>query len=196
MTDDFGTTEESHGRPRMTRKRRSDMGAVPSPDERRRSDHHTDGKFKPGNGAAKGRSAKAAISGRERSALAREISKSVGAAFEPSERGKLLQDVIRLYRHTLNELPAHGAVVLASALAFARESVVASALFSAATEAGIASDRGLQLLEAAQKSEKRSEQASTHAFVISSKLAERPGKIVDSPWFEAPGDESTPEPKP
>jgi hypothetical protein len=180
----MSTVERSHDGDRTTRARPTALPNGPTAEERRRSNHRADGRFAAKNDAAKNRSAKQMVSGRERSALAMEIQKSVGSAVPDTERSRLLGEVVRLYKHTLAELPAHGAIVFASAMAFARETVVASALFAAATEAGVTTDRGLQLLEVAQRAEKRAEQASVHAFAIATRMAAKPGKVVDMPWFE------------
>lgn len=180
----MSTLEESHGRTRATRDRATALPNGPTAEDRHRTDRGANGRFAAGNRAAVGRSAKNVIAGRERAALALALAKSVGPVIGDSEdKAKLLGDVLRLYRDTLTELPAHSAVVLASAMNFARESAVASVLFNEATNAGLTSERGLQLLESAQRAEKRAEQASVHAFAIATRMAGKSGKSADVPWF-------------
>jgi uncharacterized protein YdbL (DUF1318 family) len=174
--------ERSHGKPRLTRPRLSDTPLVPTDLNRRRRDHASDGRFKPGNAAAGGRGAKGVIERPEESAQA-----ALGSLANDGERARLVQDIRTLYRATKRDLASDSPIVLASAATFARECVLAGYLLTKAVAEGITSPRGMQLLELAQKSEARAERASVLAVTMASKMARAGAGAIDAtpPWLQA-----------
>lgn len=165
------TLERSHGKPRATRPRLRDVAAVAPDADRRRRNHDHRGRFAAGNAAGAGQGAKRVLE-------APEVGLEAGlasASCTPSEaatRAQLVQSVRALYRAARKDLGCDSPVCLSSTATYARETVLAGYLIAAAVEAGLTTDRGLQLLEAAQRSEGRAERASIHALTLAAKLAE------------------------
>ena len=77
----------------------------------------------------------------------------------------------------------HEPAVLAATMTFARNAAIASYLATKAVEAGLTTDRGLQLLEAAHRAEGRSERANLHADMTAERLtaAERARRSSANP---------------
>lgn len=166
------SVERSHGKARITRPRLRAVTSGATASARRERDHAADGKFRHGNRAAADHAVRAAVARREYAALRTELDKAAGGLVEASESAVLLRDTLALYRATRRSLASGEPVVLSSALAFARESCLASLLMSEALRVGVTTDRGLQLIEASQRAEARAERASLHALVLAERLSE------------------------
>lgn len=170
----------SHNRAYLERPRLDEAGTVPTDADRRRQNHGADGRFAPGNAAAFGRGAKGAIERPEEGIL-----KALGGAVTDAEVAALVRDVRTLYTATKRELGCHSPIVLASCATFARETVAAGALSSAAVRVGLTSELGQRFLELSQKASQRSERASLHAVTMAAKLAKPKATTDDVPWLDA-----------
>jgi hypothetical protein len=178
------TVELSHGKPRLMRPRLSDVSSAATAGEPNREGRDERGRFTVGNRAAVERSARRAITIRERQLLEAELAKLPDSSVTPSERARLLRDVRALFRSACRSVASASPIVVASLASYARSSVIASLLTARAVEAGVDTPRGLQLLEAAQRSEARGERASLHAVSMAKLLAEPGRKSLSAPWLE------------
>lgn len=174
------TFERSHNKSRLERPR---LRSVSQPSAADRE---------PGSTAGRPyRAANRSLTATARAAAAKALG-SVGAnRSTPPEAAQIAQEGLRLFRAFVRELGTTSPTARAFALSFAMQSMAAQRLTLAATEAGLGTDRGAQLLEAAARSQGRAERAATAAATFAGLLRGKPGDQNPAPWFERdPNDDS------
>jgi len=152
------TVEDSHGKPRLTAPRLSDLGTVPTDDERSR-DRVAGGLFAPGNKAAQGRTAKRALTAPLRAA--RKRVQELGEGLPAPVADGLLSDAMAVFNSARLELGGSSVFVLANAVSFATESVLSNYFFKLAAEAGFDTEIGAAHLASAQRCEQCAQRAMT-----------------------------------
>jgi hypothetical protein len=178
------TIEASHGKPRLTQPRPTDLGTVATEDERAR-DRVAGGKFAPGNKAAAGRTAKRALTAPLRAA--RKRLQEAGEAVVPSDADALLSDAMAVYASARLELGSASVFVLGPTVAFATETVLAGYFAKQAATAGFETERGLELLDAAHRCETQAQRAMTAALAAMKALPKRgrAARVIDTIEAEA-----------
>jgi hypothetical protein len=175
------TIEESHGKPRLTQPRPSDVGTVETGSDRR-VDHDAQGRFTPGNRAAADRSARRALTAPLRAALTR-----VRAATEAEPvdvRDRLLADAMAVYSSTRRELGSRSTMVLWAVSVFASEGILAAHYLERATEVGLESPEGERLHARSQTSQTQAARAMTSALAAAKALGgKRKAKRTVPPAF-------------
>ncbi len=159
LQPELHTIELSHDKPRLTGPRLSDVGTVPSATEPS-PDRVEQGRFAPGNQVAAGRSAKQAIRRPLKDAL-RRVEDAIRDAVEPSEADVLVADAEAVCREAMRSVGAPSILVLAPAVRFATNSVLAGHLTNKAAEAGFTTEEGERLLGMAHQCEQQALRAST-----------------------------------
>jgi hypothetical protein len=154
--------EQSHGKPRLTAPRPTDLGTVETGADRRR-DHKSDGTFAPGNQAAVGRSARAAVRAPYLAAEKR-ISEALASGTEPTESDRLLSDALAVFHAARRELGVSSAFVQGPTIAYSVETILAGFFTKAAADAGFLTERGMKLHERALACEQAAARAMTAAL--------------------------------
>lgn len=181
------TIEQSHGKPRLTAPRLSDLESVPTGGDRHR-DHNADGTFAQRNQAAKGRSARRALVAPLRAAAERVRVATAGEAV--CERDRLLADANAVYASTCCELGTRSTLVLSALAAHACESVLAGHFVQSAAAVGLGTDEGGRLLGLAHSCETQASRAMTAALAAMKALMHRRrSKKGPPPGFETTGEE-------
>jgi hypothetical protein len=125
------TIERSHGKPRPSLVRASDLTDIPSRTEAERSDgRDASGRAAPGNRLAEGRGWKSAIR------------KAVVGAGTSEEAERVARDAWTVYLAVLRDLAATGPLVRVNAAGMAREFAYAGFYDTKALEAGLATEQG------------------------------------------------------
>lgn len=178
MSKHLHTIEPSHGKDRLTRPRQSDVAETARTDERRSRNHGSDGRFTRGNDAARGRTAKQAIT---RAVAARAVTAQASAdGVELSDEDRVATDALGLFHGTRRlDLDHDGPMVRGPAMTWALETALAAYYHDAAMSAGLASKEGARLLSLAHKCEVRAERAQTMALAADARLAVR-GDTADA----------------
>jgi hypothetical protein len=185
------TLEPSHGKPRLTAPRPSDLGTVPTGEEPSR-DRGAGGLFKLGNQAAVNRSAKQALRRPYRDAEKR-VGEALASRLEPSEADALLTDALAVYRSASRELGNGSAFVHGGVIAFATETVLAGFYMRAAADAGFLTERGMLLHDRALASEQAAARAMTAALAACKALSgKRKPRRARPSYLEAEGTEAKP----
>jgi hypothetical protein len=161
VSADLHTIELSHGKPRLTAPRLSDVGAVEAGAERLRN-HDEKGRFVPGNAAGRDRNAKRALTAPLRAARARLL--AADDTLPRSVADELLRDALAVYGSAKSELGSSSVFVLANLVTFATESVLSGYFAKQAAEQGFDTARGGQLLELGHKCETQAQRAMTAAL--------------------------------
>lgn len=156
------TIEQSHGKPRLTRPRPTDLGTVPTGADRSR-DQDAAGRFTHGNQAARGRGARSALRAPYRAA-ARRISEALDVGAEPETADVLLHDAMLVFETARAELGSRSVFVQGPTIAYAIETTLAGYFHAAAAKAGHDTDAGAALLERAQSCETHAARAMTAAL--------------------------------
>ena len=178
-----GGIETSHGRDYLVGPRLSDINdSVGGTDERRRRDHGPGGLFRRGNGAARGRGTKRAIT----SAVQDLIERTAGGSLEASEASEVAQGALKLYDATRRSLGDDDPRVLAPALRFSVNTMLTGVFTRRAGEVGFTSEEGMALLEMAHKCEQRADRSSVQATAMASKLAQAAAARPPTPaWLSS-----------
>lgn len=187
--DDLHTLEQSRGKARLTRPRLSDVGTVPTVDERSR-DRVAGGLFAPGNKAAVGRTAKRALTAPLRAARTRL--RELDGGLPAPIADELLSDAMSVFNSARVELGSSSVFVLSNAVMFATESVLAGHFAKQAAVAGFDTERGAELLEMAHRCETQAQRAMTAALAAVKALPKRgkTARVIDTIEAEAAeGDE-------
>lgn len=173
------TVEQSHGKPRLTPPRPSDLGSVEADDERLRN-HRANGTFAPGNRAAFNRSAKRALTAPLRAARTRL--EALGEGVPRPVADELLQAALAVYGSARVELGSSSVFVLANLITFATESVLAGYFAKEAATAGFDTERGGELLERGHRCETQAQRAMTAALAAVKALPKRgkAGRVIDA----------------
>lgn len=171
--DELFTIEQSHGKPRLTAPRLSDVGTVPTADEPSK-DRLDGGRFAPGNQVAANRSAKRALTAPLRAARTRL--QDLGEGLPRPVADELLTDAMAVYGSARLELGSSSVFVLANAVSFATESVLAGYLTKLAAQAGFDTEKGAAYLEQAQRCEQCAQRAMTAALAATKALSGRKPK--------------------
>lgn len=174
----MSTIERSHGKRRLTRPRLSDLAVTPEHERHRDRDEH--GRFLPGNRAGVGRTAVRALT-RELHAIAALMGAATASAAQTdSDVAMIAKDVLSLYVVAKRRLADDSPLVLAPALAWARNSVLARYYGEQAIVAGLDTTKGRALIEMAHKCEQRAERSEVAALALAEKLADaRRGASAD-----------------
>ena len=169
------TTERSHGKPRLQRTRLRDVSlparTAAKPSRRRE------------------RPFRAAL----RALMATLRAAGAAGATTTPETTELVRESMRVFRGVLRELDGtRSPSARAHALAFVVAMTAAQRLMIAAIEAGVATDRGLELLDRAQRAQGRAERSWTAAVAAAGMLRGRGpdpgGPPAPAPWLEAVDD--------
>jgi hypothetical protein len=191
MSDsELHTIELSHGKPRLTAPRLTDLGTVPTGEDRS-ADHGRDGRFLPGNRAAADKSARRALTAPLRAARTR-LQRAVEG--EPvSKVDELLAGAESVYAASRRELGVRSTLVLGRLATHATDSVLYGYFIQRATEVGLETAQGAALLELAHGCDTRATRAMTAALAGAKALAgsgrKRRGKTVPA-GFEAEEDDA------
>lgn len=109
----------------------------------------------------------------------------------PPEPSQLAREALRLFRAFVRELGTASPTARAHALAYAMQHAAAQRLTFAADAAGLATDRGLALLEQAAKCQGRSERSATAAIALAGLLGKPRATSGDlPPWFTREGEDA------
>lgn len=185
--NDLHTIEFSHEKPRLTAPRLTDLGTVPTGEDRSR-DHAPNGTFAHGNQAAVGRPARTALRAPYREAEKR-ISEALASGAVPSDSDRLLADALAVFHSARRELGSGSAFVQGPTIAYAAETVLAGFFMRAAADAGFLTDRGMQLHDRALACEQAAARAMTAALAAAKALgARRPKKNRALEFIEAAGE--------
>lgn len=161
------TIEQSHGKPRVTGPRPSDLGTVPTGRDRSRN-HGADGRFQPGNDAARDRGAKRALTAPLRAARTRLREAVEGQ--DPDEADALLGAAMAVYASARAELGSNSTFVAAPCVTFATESVLAGYFTTLAAKAGFCTEQGAAYLKLAHDCETHAQRAMTSALAAAKAL--------------------------
>lgn len=151
------TIERSHGAPRLTAPRPSDLGTVPTEEERSRN-HTVTGTFAFNNRAAVGRSAKAVLRKPYREAK-RRVCEALAGQREPADSDRVLGGALALFHAARRELGSGSPLVQGPALTYAVETVLAGFFLSEAAHAGFSTRQGLLMHERAMLCETQANRA-------------------------------------
>lgn len=183
--------EVSHEKERLALVRLSDVGTVPTGEDRRR-DHEPSGQFAKGNRAAAGRAAKRALTAPLRAARKR-VQLALGAEC-PSATDELLSDAMSIYSSSKLDLGSRSVLVLGPLVTHATETVLAGFFARRAAELGLESEEAGRLLGLAHACETQATRALTAALAACKGLAGRkdgqadPHKaVLDAFGESAPG---------
>lgn len=189
--DDLFTIEPSHGKPRLTAPRPSDLGTVATGAERDRN-HGADGRFQPGNDAARDKTARRALTAPLRAAVARVRAAAEGEV--PTVADALLADAMAVYSSSRRELGTRSTLVLSSLAVHASESVLAGHYLRRAAELGLETKHGAALVEMAHRCETQAARAMTAALAATRVLSERPPRRRNQTpsWLQPPPEEPEP----
>lgn len=184
-TADLHTIELSHDKPRLTGPRPSDIGTVPTGEDRS-NNHNPDGTFAPRNGAAKDRAAKRRLKhhmleARARVAAAVQGALSRGLAPEEAENAANASDVIlasalAYYDKARRELGSSSIFVIGPCVFYGAELAIANYLTSEAAKAGLTTEAGMLLHDRALASEQAATRALTAALAATKALSGRKRK--------------------
>ena len=164
---DLFTFEQSHGKPRLTQPRPSDLGSVEAGDDRQRN-HNADGTFAARNRAGANRNAKRAVTAPLRAA--RKRLQELGEGVEPSAADTLQTDAMAVYGSARLELGSSSIFVLANLVTFATEAVLAGYFSKRAGELGFDTEEGASMLEVSHRCETQSQRAMTAALAATKAL--------------------------
>jgi hypothetical protein len=178
VTDpELHTIEESHGKPRLTQPRLSDLETVTTVGEPS-GERGPGGRFAPGNKVASGARAKRAIAAPLRDARKRVLAATDGQPATVADA--VLRDALTIYRRARLELDASSIFVLSSLAAFATQSALTQYFTKRSAECGFDTERGLAMLEQAQRCEQQAQRAMTAALAATKALpkAGRKGRSI------------------
>jgi hypothetical protein len=171
------TIEDSHGRPRLTAPRLSDVGTVPSASEPS-PDRAARGRFAPGNQAAKGSHAKRAVTRQVRDAR-RRVEEAIRDAVDPSEADQLMADAWAVYCDAKRDVGHRSILVVAPAVHFASNTILAGYFKNAATASGLKTEEAERLLGLAWQCEQQALRASTAMLANAKALNGKRGRESD-----------------
>jgi len=183
MSDDgeLFTLEQSHGKARLTGPRPSDLGTVATGDEPSR-DRVAGGLFAPGNRVAVNRTAKRALTAPLRAARARL--EALGEGLPRPVADELLHDALAVYGSARRELGSSSVFVLANAVSFATETVLAGFFAKQAASVGFDTEQGATYLEQAQRCEQCAQRAMTAALAAKKALPKAGKPAADWSWIQ------------
>lgn len=164
------TFEVSHGKPRLTAPRPTDLGTVEPVGDRGR-DHDAKGRFVPGNRAAVGKSARRALTAPLRAARTR-VREAVGGEARPVA-DELLNDALAVFGSVRVELDSRSVLVLGPAVTYATETVLAGYFVKLAAEKGLETEEGARLLGLAHACETQATRALTAALAAAKAVGGR-----------------------
>lgn len=182
------TLEPSHQKTRVMRPRPTDIADTVGTAERRHRNHGSDGRFQRANDAARARRSKSAITkATAKRAAAAELAHVEGA--QPTDADLVAHDAMALYgdarRHDLDH---DGPMVRAPAFTWSYNTALAAYYHEAARSAGLATERGMALVELAHRCEARAERAEAMALAADTRMAKRPkGDEKTEPWMQEAG---------
>jgi len=162
------TVELSHGKPRLTAPRPSDLGSVPTGRDRS-ADHDARGRFTPANQAAVGRTARMALRAPYRAAEER-IRQATAEQCEPGESDRLLADALAVFEAARRELGTRSVFAQGPTIAYAIETTLAGFYMQQAAAEGFLTERGLELHERAMQCEQAALRAMTAALAATKAL--------------------------
>jgi hypothetical protein len=167
------TVEVSHGKPRLTGPRPTDLETVPTGYDRER-DQDGRGRFTSGNKAAVGRGARKAIrapydAAKERISEALEKHPDV----EPAVADVLLRDALLIFNACRAELGTRSVWAQGPTVAYAIETTLAGYYMQEAAAAGFLTERGEHLHDRAMACETQAARAMTAALAATKALARK-----------------------
>jgi hypothetical protein len=172
MTDaKLFTIEPSHGKARLTAPRPSDLGTVPTGEDRER-DHDSRGLFVPGNQAAVGRGARGALRAPYEAARKR-VGEALASGTTSSDADQVLTDALAVFHAVRRELGSGSAIVQGPAIAYAVETILAGYFTKEAATAGFLTERGMLLHDRALACEQAAARAMTAALAAAKALSGR-----------------------
>jgi hypothetical protein len=171
------TLERSHGKVRITRSRQS--RATVAADSERARDRDGRGRFAPGNGAGRNRTAKRSLTATLRAAASSALAEVAGESTSSQSGSQIAQQALVLYRSGARDV-GDSAMALSHVMTWALNYSLSLHLSVSAFEAGADSDRGLRLIEAANACADRAARASTAALDF--------GKVLRGKRSAAPAD--------
>lgn len=157
------TLERSHGKPRIARTRLRDVSAAAVGE--RQSDRDSLGRFAPGNGAGRNRTAKRSLTATLRAAVAQALAGVAGGVASPQTGAQIARDALSLYRAGARELGTDSAIARSHLVRWAVNSALASHLVAVASEAPD-TERSLRILERAHICGGHAERASVAALTF------------------------------
>lgn len=174
--------EMSHGKARSVLPRASDLPRLDSPsgktEAKPKAARGPDGRFAAGNGTARG------------ARFVHTIRKCLGMKEAPWEALTVARDARRVFSHLMSSLPCDAAPVRALAVIHARHVALNAYYTTKAEQAGLDTDRGLKLLDVADRQSQRAERVLVTCLDVAQKMAKRlddagDAGILDD--FERPG---------
>lgn len=179
MADDLFSIERSHGKPRLTAPRPTDIGTVATDGERHRN-QGPDGRALHGNQLAKNRGAKRAakrhlLEARARVRSAVQDALSRGAAPEEAEQAvnasdRVLSDALAFYEAARSEAGSSLLFVIGPCAFFGAELAIGNYLLAEAAKAGLTTERGMLLHDRAMACEQAAARAMTAALAAAKAL--------------------------
>lgn len=121
------------------------------------------GRFTSTNRAAADRAVKSALTGQLRRAVAQGVAAALGSDATPQTGVQVAREALALYRSACRELGTNSTLARSALVKWAIGSSVANALQLAAVAAGVDSERGLKLLERAERASQVAERSSITA---------------------------------
>lgn len=159
------TLEKSHGRLYSLRSRSRDLAPV-DPPAIRPAERDERGRWTGANRAAVARASKTALSAPLRRAVAQGVAAGLGDAASPQTGTETAREALALFRQACKELGCDSTLVRSHVMRWAVATTVGSALTTAAMAAGMDSDRGLRLLERAERHAQLAERSSITAVDV------------------------------
>jgi hypothetical protein len=173
----MASIETSHDREYLIGPRLSDINdSSGGTDEKRKRNHGEHGRFLPGNDAGKGRGPKRAIVG----AVQDLIERTAGGSLESSEASEVAEGALKLYDATRANLGHDDPRVLAPALRFAVNVMLAGVFTKRAGEVGFTTEPGMVFLELAHKCEQRADRSSVQATAMAARLVDKTDPYVET----------------
>jgi hypothetical protein len=186
------TIERSHGDAYLTRVRQSDLEPVDAEAERSRN-QDAKGRAKQGNKLGENRGAKHALTGPLKS-ITEAVQDAIGGAITPEDSKRVIADALKLYAANRRALGSGKVPVLARLIRVSVNDALATYYTTQAGAAGFATERGLELIDAAHRCENRAERAMTSALAFAKAIGVKaPPEARYAPGFdvEADGEDAT-----
>lgn len=152
--------EQSHGKARPTLPRASDLSTIQT-DGKPVTGRGPDGRFAPGNGSAIG------------ARFVHTIRKCLGTKASDGEAKVVARDARRVFAHLMRSLPSDAPPVRVLAAVHARHAALNAYFTAKAESAGLDTEKGLKLLEVADRQSQRAERVLVTCLDVATKIAKK-----------------------
>ncbi len=164
--------EESHGKPRLTMPRLSDMheGSTPEQTEQRREQLRENARY---------RGSKEALRAPLRAVAGEEVRRAVGGLATPEESRLVAENALQLAGDAAREVACGSPFCAHHTTRFGVNAALAGFYAQRAAEVGFGSPEGLTFVEAAHRCERQAERAMVAAIAAAKEFGSRRPKEID-----------------